>query len=43
LSVINKNLPGYCIAGGSPARLVKTINDDYIAEQIEKFKAGGQI
>lgn len=43
MSVINKNLAGNCIAGGSPARLVKTIDDAYIAEQIEKFKAGGQI
>lgn len=43
MSVINKNLPGNCIAGGSPARVIKTIDDKFIEEQIQKFKEEGQI
>lgn len=43
MSVVNKNLPGNCIAGGSPARLIKTIDDTFIAQQIQQFKDAGQI
>jgi len=43
MSVINKDTPGNCIVGGSPARIIKTIDDKFIEEQIEKFKDAGQI
>lgn len=43
MSVVNKNLSGNCIAGGSPARIIKTIDDKFIEGQIQKFKNDGQI
>lgn len=43
MSVVNKSLPDNCIAGGSPARVIKTIDEDFIKEQIEKFKNAGQL
>lgn len=43
MSVINKDTPGNCIVGGSPARVIKTIDDQFIEEQIQKFKDAGQI
>jgi acetyltransferase-like isoleucine patch superfamily enzyme len=43
MSVVNKDLPGNCIAGGSPARVIKMIDDDFIEQQINKFKNAGQL
>lgn len=43
MSVINRDTPGNCIVGGSPARVIKRIDDEFIEEQIEKFKKLGQI
>ena len=43
MSVINKDVPGNCIVGGSPARVIRQIDDKFIEEQIEKFKQSGQI
>jgi acetyltransferase-like isoleucine patch superfamily enzyme len=43
MSVINKNIKGHCIAGGSPAKIIKTIDDTFIQEQIKKFQDAGQI
>lgn len=43
MSVINKDIPGNCIVGGSPARVIKTIDDQFIKEQIQKFRDAGQI
>lgn len=43
MSVVNKDLPDNCIAGGSPARVIKMIDDNFIQEQIKKFKDAGQI
>ena len=43
MSVVNKDLPGNCIAGGSPARVIRMIDDDFIEEQIKKFKDAGQL
>lgn len=43
MSVINKDLPGNCIAGGSPAKVIRMIDDDFIEQQIKKFKDAGQL
>ena len=43
MSVINKDLPGNCIAGGTPVRVIRKIDDKFVEEQIQKFKAAGQI
>jgi acetyltransferase-like isoleucine patch superfamily enzyme len=43
MSVINKDIPGNCIVGGNPARIVEEIDDNYIEEQINKFKEAGQL
>lgn len=43
MSVINKDTPGNCIVGGSPARLIKKIDEKYIEEQIQKFRDAGQL
>ena len=43
MTVINKNTEGLCVMGGSPARLLRKIDDSFIEEQIQKFKAAGQI
>ncbi len=43
MSVVNKNLPGNCIAGGSPARVISTIDDNFVEQQIKKFKDAGQL
>lgn len=43
MSVVTKDVPGNCIVGGSPAKVIREIDDVYIQEQIEKFKAAGQI
>jgi acetyltransferase-like isoleucine patch superfamily enzyme len=43
MSVVNKSLPGHCIAGGSPARIIRTIDDAFVEEQIKKFKEEGQL
>lgn len=36
-SVVNKNIKGNCIVGGSPARVIKEIDDDWINEQINNL------
>lgn len=43
MSVINKDIPGNCIVGGSPARIIRQIDDEFIESQIKKFKDAGQI
>jgi acetyltransferase-like isoleucine patch superfamily enzyme len=43
MSVVTKDIPGNCIIGGSPARVIKEIDDEFIENQIKKFKAAGQI
>lgn len=43
MSVVNKDIPGNCIVGGSPARVIKRIDDQFIEEQIKSFKEKGQI
>lgn len=43
MSVINKDIPGNCIVGGSPARVIREIDDAFIEEQIKKLKDAGQI
>jgi acetyltransferase-like isoleucine patch superfamily enzyme len=43
MSVVNKDLPGNCIAGGSPARVIRTIDDYFVEQQIQKFKDAGQL
>lgn len=43
MSVVTKDIPGNCIVGGSPARVIKTIDEDFIKKQIQKFKDAGQI
>jgi acetyltransferase-like isoleucine patch superfamily enzyme len=43
MSVITKDIPGNCIVGGSPAKIIKIIDDKFIEEQIKKFKDAGQI
>ena len=42
MSVINKDLPGNCIAGGNPARVIKIIDDQFIEDNIQKFKESGE-
>lgn len=43
MSVVTKNMPGNCIVGGSPAKVIKEIDEDFIQEQIQKYKDAGQI
>ena len=43
LSYIYKDIPGNCIVGGNPAKVIKEIDDTYIEEQIIKFRDVGQI
>jgi acetyltransferase-like isoleucine patch superfamily enzyme len=43
MSVVTKDVPGNCIVGGSPAKIIREIDDAYIQEQIEKFREAGQI
>lgn len=43
MSVVNKNTSGSCIIGGSPAKHIKTIDEKFIDEQIQKFKDLGQL
>lgn len=43
MSVINKDTPGNCIVGGSPARVIREITEDFIQQQIQKFKDAGQL
>lgn len=43
MSVVNSDIPGNCIAGGNPARVIQRIDDNYIDEQIKKLKEKGQL
>jgi acetyltransferase-like isoleucine patch superfamily enzyme len=43
MSVVNKDLPANCIAGGSPAKVVRMIDDHFVEQQIQKFKDAGQL
>ena len=38
MSVVTNDIPGNCIVGGSPAKLIKQIDDNFIEEQIKKNK-----
>jgi acetyltransferase-like isoleucine patch superfamily enzyme len=42
-SVVVKDLPSNCIAGGNPARIIEEIDETYIEKQIKKFKEAGQL
>jgi acetyltransferase-like isoleucine patch superfamily enzyme len=43
MSVVNKDTPRNCIVGGSPAKVIKYIDEEFVNEQIKKFKDAGQI
>ena len=43
MSVVTKSFSGNCIIGGSPAKIIKIIDEKFIDEQIEKFKNEGMI
>lgn len=43
MSVVTKDIPGNCIVGGSPAKVIRTIDDDFVETQIQKFKDLGQL
>ncbi len=34
MSVVTKDIPSYSIVGGSPAKVIKTISEDWIKEQV---------
>mgnify|MGYP001461421025 CR=1 FL=1 len=38
--VVNKDLPGNCIVGGSPAKVIREIDDKFIDEEIDRVKNG---
>jgi acetyltransferase-like isoleucine patch superfamily enzyme len=43
MSVVNEDTEGNCIVGGSPAKVIKKIDENFIEEQIRKFKEAGQL
>ena len=43
MSVVNKDFFGNGILAGSPAKMIRKIDDAFIKEQIQKFKDAGQI
>ncbi len=42
-STVTKDTPGNCIVAGSPAKVIKTIDDAYIRELFKKYQDLGQI
>lgn len=36
LSVVNKDIPDYSVVAGNPARVVKTISEEYIEEEVAR-------
>lgn len=43
MSVVTKSFKGNCILGGSPARVIKEIDESFVENQIKKFKDAGQL
>ena len=43
MSVINKDIPSNSLVGGSPARVIRTIDDAFIEEQKAKFREAGMM
>lgn len=43
MSVVTKDIPGNCIVGGSPAKIIREIDDEFIEEQIKNLKDADQI
>ena len=40
LSVVNRDIPSYSIVAGNPARVIKTISEEYIAQERERILDG---
>lgn len=43
MSVVNRDIEGHCIVGGSPAKIIKTLDDIFVEEQIKRFREVGQL